>query len=72
MMTRCSAADFLGWVRRIFTIHVSQIIGAYCPRVALATGSSLCVIDRAVNAGAMAGAFDDQGLGVLGLLDDHE
>ena len=38
----------------------------------MATGSSLVVIDRAVNAVAMAGAFDDQGLGVLCMLDDNE
>ena len=53
-------------------IHLSQVIVAYCQRVALATGSSLFVIDRAVNAVAMAGAFDDQGLGVLCMLDDNE
>jgi hypothetical protein len=40
--------------------------------VALATGSALVVIDRAVHALALAGAFDAQGLGVLCLLDDHE
>ncbi len=53
-------------------IHLSQVIVAYCQRVALATGSSLFVIDRAVNAVAMAGAFDDQGLGLLCMLDDNE
>src|SRR5712691_5851066 len=52
-------------------IHVSQLIVAYGQRVALATGSSLVVIDRAVNAVAMAGAFDDQGLGLLCMLDDN-
>ncbi len=53
-------------------IHLSQIIVAYCQRVALTTGSSLFVIDRAVNSVAMAGAFDDQGLGLLCMLDDNE
>jgi hypothetical protein len=53
-------------------IHLSQVIVAYCQRVALATGSSLFVIDRAVNAVAMAGAFDAQGLGLLCMLDDNE
>ena len=53
-------------------IHLSQVIVAYCQRVALATGSSLFVIDRAVNSVAMAGAFDDQGLGLLCMLDDNE
>jgi hypothetical protein len=53
-------------------IHLSQIIVAYCQRVALATGSSLFVIDRAVNSVAMAGAFADQGLGLLCMLDDNE
>jgi hypothetical protein len=53
-------------------LHVSQIIVAYCQQVALATGSALFVIDRAVNAVALAGAFDDQGLGLLCMLDDNE
>jgi hypothetical protein len=53
-------------------IHLSQVIVAYCQRVALATGSSLCVIDRAVNSVALAEAFDAQGLGVLCMLDDNE
>jgi hypothetical protein len=51
---------------------LSHIIVAYCQQVALATGSALFVIDRAVNAVAMAGAFDAQGLGVLCMLDDNE
>jgi hypothetical protein len=38
----------------------------------LATGNSLFVIDRAVNAVAMARAFNDQGLGLLCMLDDNE
>src|SRR5712691_258635 len=45
---------------------------ADCQRVALATGHALCVIDRAVNSVALAAAFDAQGLGVLGMLDDNE
>ena len=53
-------------------IHVSQIIVAYCQKVVLATGISLFVIDRAVNAVAMAWAFDNQGLGLLCMLDDNE
>jgi hypothetical protein len=53
-------------------IHVSQVIVAYCQQVALATGSALFVIDRAVNAVALAGAFDDQGLGLLCMLNDNE
>ena len=38
----------------------------------MATGSSLVVIDRAVNAVALAGAFDAQGLGLRCRLDDNE
>ncbi len=53
-------------------IHVSQVIVAYCQKVAEATGSALFVIDRAVNAVALAGAFDEQGLGLLCMLDDNE
>jgi hypothetical protein len=53
-------------------LHISQIIVAYCQQVALATGSALFVIDRAVNAVALAGAFDEQGLGLLCMLDDNE
>ena len=53
-------------------LHLSQIIVAYCQQVALATGSALFVIDRAVNAVALAGAFDEQGLGLLCMLDDNE
>jgi hypothetical protein len=52
-------------------LQVSQVSVAYCQQVALATGSALCVIDRAVNAVALAGAFDAQGLGVLCMLDDN-
>jgi hypothetical protein len=40
--------------------------------VALATDRALFVIDRAVNAVALAAAFDERGLGLLCLLDDNE
>lgn len=53
-------------------LHWSQVLVTYGQRVALATGSSLLVIDRAVNAVALAGACDDQGLGLLCLLDANE
>src|SRR5438105_604104 len=53
-------------------IHVSQVIVAYCQNVVEATGSALFVIDRAVNAVALAVAFDEQGLGLLCMLDDNE
>ena len=53
-------------------IQWSPVIVAYGQRVAWATGHSLCVIDRAGNSVALAEAFDEQGLGVLCLLDDHE
>jgi len=53
-------------------IHVSQVIVAYCQQVAEATGSALFVIDRAVNAVALARAFDEKDLGLLCMLDDNE
>ena len=53
-------------------LPLSQVIVAYCHKVALATGSALFVIDRAVNAVALAWAFDAQGLGLLCMLDDNE
>jgi hypothetical protein len=53
-------------------LHLSQAIVAYCQQVALATGTALFVIDRAVNSVAMACAFDAQGLGLLSMLDDNE
>ena len=53
-------------------IHLSQLIVPYGQKVAQATGSTLCVIDRAVNAVALAGAFQAQGLGLLCMLDDNE
>jgi len=53
-------------------VQMSQVIVDYCQQVALASGVSLFVIDRAVNAVALAGAFDAQGLGLLCMLDDNE
>ena len=53
-------------------MHRSQVIVSSCQHVALATGRALCVIDRAVNAVALARAFDAQGLGFLCMLDDNE
>jgi hypothetical protein len=53
-------------------IHLSHIIVDYGQKVSTATGSSLFVIDRAVNSVAMACAFDQQGLGLLCMLDDNE
>ncbi len=53
-------------------MHLSQVIVAYCQQVALATDSALFVIDRAVNAVALAAAFDERGLGLLCMLDDNE
>src|SRR5215831_2952424 len=52
--------------------HVSQVIVEYCQKVVEATGISLFVIDRAVNAVAMARAFAKQGWGLLCMLDDNE
>jgi hypothetical protein len=52
-------------------IHLSQIILLYCQKVAEATGSTVFVIDRAVNAVALAHAFDDDDLGLLCMLDDR-
>ena len=53
-------------------MHLSTVMVASCQKVAEATGSALCVIDRAVNAVALARTFNDQGLGLLCMLDDHE
>jgi hypothetical protein len=53
-------------------VHVSQVIVASCEKVAEATGTALFVIDRAVNAVAMARTFDDKDLGLLCMLDDNE
>ncbi len=53
-------------------VHVSQVIVAYCEKVAEATGTALFVIDRAVNDVAMDRAFDNTDLGLLVLLDEYE
>jgi len=53
-------------------IHLSKVIVDYCQKVAMATGTSVFVIDRAVNAAAMARAFDHQDFGLLCMLDDNE
>ncbi len=52
--------------------HLSQFIVDYCQKVALATGGAVFVIDRAVNALALARAFDHQGFGLLCMLDANE
>jgi len=53
-------------------IHVSRVIVPYCQHVVAATGSTLFVIDRAVNSLPMARAFTDQNWGLLCMLDDNE
>jgi hypothetical protein len=53
-------------------IHVSHVIVAYCQQVAEGIGSVVCVIDRAVNAVALAQAFAEKDLGLLCMLDDNE
>jgi hypothetical protein len=53
-------------------LHVSRLIVAYCQKVVEATGSALFVIDRAVNALAIAAAFAKQDWGLLCMLDDNE
>ena len=53
-------------------LPLSQVIVAYCQQVVEATGTALFVIDRAVNAVAIARAFDAQGFGLLSMLDDNE
>jgi hypothetical protein len=53
-------------------IHLSRVILAYCEQVAQETGSDVFVIDRAVNSVALAQAFDQQELGLLCMLNDHE
>ena len=53
-------------------LHLSQVIVEYCHKVVAVTGSALFVVDRAVNAVAMARAFDHQGWGLLCMLDDNE
>ena len=49
-------------------IQRSRIIMASGQQVLEATGSTLCVIDRAVKAQARAAAFAEQGVGVLWML----
>jgi hypothetical protein len=53
-------------------LHLFPVIVESCHKVAQATGSALLVMDRAVNAVALACAFDDQGWGVLCMRDDNE
>src|SRR6267378_4568992 len=53
-------------------IHLSRIIVAYCQKVVEATGSTVFVIDRAVNSLAVAVAFAKQDWGLLCMLDDNE
>lgn len=53
-------------------LHRSRIIVAYCHKVVEATGSTVFVIDRAVNSLAVAVAFTQQDWGLLCLLDDNE
>jgi hypothetical protein len=53
-------------------IHLSRIIVAYCHKVVEATGSTVFVIDRAVNSLAVAVAFTQQDWGLLCMLDDNE
>jgi hypothetical protein len=53
-------------------MQLSHVVVDSCQKVAMATGTSLFGIDRAVNAVAIARAFDDQGLGLLCMLDDNE
>ena len=53
-------------------MHLSHIIVAYCQQVVAVTGTTLFVIDRAVNSVAIARAFAHQGWGLLSMLDDNE
>ena len=53
-------------------MHLSPLIVAYCEQVAMATGSDLFVLDRALKSKAIAQAFDEAGLGLLCMLDDNE
>ena len=53
-------------------IHLSRVIETYCQQVVAATGSTLFVIDRAVNSRAMAKAFTHHDWGLLCMLDDNE
>ncbi|MGC1955965.1 MAG: hypothetical protein WA970_26025 [Gammaproteobacteria bacterium] len=53
-------------------VQLSQIIVGYCQQVSGVTGSSLFVIDRAVNSVALAAEFTAHQLGLLSMLDDNE
>jgi hypothetical protein len=53
-------------------LHLSQVIVEYGQKVVEAIGTALVVIDRAVNSVALARAFEDQGGGLLSMLDDNE
>lgn len=53
-------------------IHLSQFIVDYCQKVAKATGVTVFVIDRAANSVALARAFEEQGLGLICMLNDNE
>jgi hypothetical protein len=53
-------------------IHRSRLIVASCHKVVEATGSTVFVIDRAVNSLAVAVAFTKQDWGLLCMLDDNE
>jgi hypothetical protein len=53
-------------------MHLSQLIVDYCHKVARATGTSVFIIDRAVNAVALAREFTRQDWGLLCMLDDNE
>ncbi len=52
--------------------HLSRVIESYCQHVVAATGSTVFVIDRAVNSLAMAYAFTQHDWGLLCMLDDNE
>jgi hypothetical protein len=51
-------------------MHLSHIIVAYCQQVVAVTGTTLFVIDRAVNSVAIVRAFAHQGWGLLSMLDE--
>jgi hypothetical protein len=53
-------------------LHLSRIIVAYGHKVVEATGSTVFVIDRAVNSLAVAVALTQQAWGLLCMLDDNE
>jgi hypothetical protein len=53
-------------------IPLSQVIVSYAQEVSGVTGSSLFVIDRAVNSVALAVAFSERQWGLLSMLDDNQ